>query len=276
MKGLTLEICICLRCLWLLLKENIVLCRRQKRKWGDQVLYRLLEEVERSGGTKGMFWKWNRQYLERQWLFRGGGVWKAECWEGQQSSRHIPFVEIGLPDCLQHHIHVSISSSMKEDTTIYLFRWLCWSKGITHGEHHAQKMAFLWLSPFCPITSTLLSIILLFFRWARFSLLFAHPLTSTQISSRDSLAVQWLGLRTSTAGGTGSIPGWGTKIPLGTTRKIPLSIPFVQYWGYPFSIHCCCSVTKSCPTLCNPMNCSTPGFSVLHYLPEFAQIYVNP
>ena len=36
------------------------------------------------------------------------------------------------------------------------------------------------------------------------------------------------------------------------------------------------SVTQSCPTLCEPMNFSTPGFSVLHYLPEFAQIYVNP
>ena len=29
----------------------------------------------------------------------------------------------------------------------------------------------------------------------------------------NSLAVQWLGLHTSTAGGTGSIPGQGTKIP---------------------------------------------------------------
>ena len=28
-----------------------------------------------------------------------------------------------------------------------------------------------------------------------------------------SLAVQWLGLCASTAGGMGSIPGWGTKIP---------------------------------------------------------------
>ena len=33
---------------------------------------------------------------------------------------------------------------------------------------------------------------------------------------------------------------------------------------------CCCSVTKLCPTLCDPMDCSTPGFPVLHYLPEFA------
>ena len=30
---------------------------------------------------------------------------------------------------------------------------------------------------------------------------------------------------------------------------------------------CCCSVTKSCLILCATMNCSTPGFLVLHYLP---------
>ena len=33
----------------------------------------------------------------------------------------------------------------------------------------------------------------------------------------------------------------------------------------------CCSVTQSCPTTCNPMNGSTPGFPVLHYLLEFAK-----
>ena len=31
---------------------------------------------------------------------------------------------------------------------------------------------------------------------------------------------------------------------------------------------CCCLVAKLCPTLCNPINCSMPGFPVLHYLPE--------
>ena len=30
-----------------------------------------------------------------------------------------------------------------------------------------------------------------------------------------------------------------------------------------------CSVTQSCPTLCNPMDSSTPGFPVLHYLVNF-------
>ena len=33
------------------------------------------------------------------------------------------------------------------------------------------------------------------------------------------------------------------------------------------------SVAQSCPTLCNPMDCSTPGFPVLHHLPELAQIH---
>ena len=35
------------------------------------------------------------------------------------------------------------------------------------------------------------------------------------------------------------------------------------------------SVTQSCPTLCNPMNCSTPGLPVHHQLPEFTQTYVH-
>ena len=38
---------------------------------------------------------------------------------------------------------------------------------------------------------------------------------------------------------------------------------------------CCCSVTQSCLTLCDPRNCSTPGFPVLHYFPEFAQTHVH-
>ena len=33
-----------------------------------------------------------------------------------------------------------------------------------------------------------------------------------------------------------------------------------------------CSVSQLSPNLCHPMDCNTPGFSVLHYLPEFAQL----
>ena len=35
------------------------------------------------------------------------------------------------------------------------------------------------------------------------------------------------------------------------------------------------SVTQSCPTLCNPMNRSTPGLPVPHQLPEFTQTYIH-
>ena len=35
------------------------------------------------------------------------------------------------------------------------------------------------------------------------------------------------------------------------------------------------SVTKLCLTLCDPMNCSMPGFPVLYHLPEFAQTHVH-
>ena len=35
------------------------------------------------------------------------------------------------------------------------------------------------------------------------------------------------------------------------------------------------SVTQSCPTLCNPMNCSMPGLPVHHQLPEFTQTHVH-
>ena len=36
-----------------------------------------------------------------------------------------------------------------------------------------------------------------------------------------------------------------------------------------------CSLTQSCPTLWDLMGCCTPGFPVLHYLPEFAQTHTH-
>ena len=40
-------------------------------------------------------------------------------------------------------------------------------------------------------------------------------------------------------------------------------------------LYCCCSVSKVCLTLCNPMDCRMPGFPVLNYLPEAAQTHVH-
>ena len=40
-------------------------------------------------------------------------------------------------------------------------------------------------------------------------------------------------------------------------------------------ICCCCLVTKSCLTLCDPIYCSLPGFPVLYHHPEFVQTHVH-
>ena len=44
-------------------------------------------------------------------------------------------------------------------------------------------------------------------------------------------------------------------------------------WSSSFYSCGCCSVAQSCLTLCDPMDCSMPGFPVLH--PEFAQYHVH-
>ena len=41
------------------------------------------------------------------------------------------------------------------------------------------------------------------------------------------------------------------------------------------SIYCYCLIAKSCMPLCDPVDCSTPGFPVFYYLLEFAQTHVH-
>ena len=54
---------------------------------------------------------------------------------------------------------------------------------------------------------------------------------------------------------------------------------FFPQWTYSLFYHhyliLFSSVTQSCSTLCNPMDCSTPGFSVHHQLPDFTQTHVH-
>ena len=62
-----------------------------------------------------------------------------------------------------------------------------------------------------------------------------------------------------TLGGKGL--NWTTCLPHFFTNKIKRC--------------CCCSVAKSCLTLCDLVDCSIPRFPILHYLPEFAQTHVH-
>ena len=44
---------------------------------------------------------------------------------------------------------------------------------------------------------------------------------------------------------------------------------------FPFVLYQFSSVTQSCPTHCDPMDCSMPGLLVHHKLPEFTQTHVR-
>ena len=54
------------------------------------------------------------------------------------------------------------------------------------------------------------------------------------------------------------------------TQHLDLKLDFLSSFPVQFS-----SVTQSCPTLCNPMNHSTPGFPVHHWLLESSQTHVH-
>ena len=60
------------------------------------------------------------------------------------------------------------------------------------------------------------------------------------------------------------LPGQAGSLPLWSPGKLNDGI-----------CCCCCSVTQSCPTLWDPMDCSTPGLPVPHDRLEFAQVHVH-
>ena len=74
-------------------------------------------------------------------------------------------------------------------------------------------------------------------------------------------------------------------LPFSTPRDLPhqgiqLKSPALQADALPSKLLChlsvqFSSVNQSCPTLCNPMDCSMPGLLVHHQLPEFTQIHVH-
>ena len=80
-----------------------------------------------------------------------------------------------------------------------------------------------------------------------------------------------------------NLPGSGNELCLlhWQVDSLPLSqqwSPYIcVYWAFYFffEVITCCSVTQSCLTLCDPMDCSMPGFPGLHHLSEVAQIHVH-
>ena len=88
------------------------------------------------------------------------------------------------------------------------------------------------------------------------------------------------GLQNQTVGSSNCLPApalpfasWSFQINGQSPTTVPLFVLFPPpsllvghlptSWILP---PCCCSVPQSCPTLCDPINCSTPSFPALQHL----------
>ena len=116
--------------------------------------------------------------------------------------------------------------------------------------------------------------------WFKTSMLFLFSLWQLFTDEKKALGSGWDTIKQEC----------GLLIPLVEENHLPTLLWVVSeketfimfkplYWigqkvcsGFSF---CCCSVPESCQILWDPMDCSTPGFPVLHYLPEFAQTHVH-
>jgi len=75
--------------------------------------------------------------------------------------------------------------------------------------------------------------------------------STTEVRVPRALTLQWLSLHTTTRESVMEDPVWGKGDPRAATNTWHSWVQFS-------------SVAQSCLTLCDPMDCSTPGFPVLH------------
>ena len=69
---------------------------------------------------------------------------------------------------------------------------------------------------------------------------------------------------------------WASSAHTGRLERCLLTCSLLSLsHGWSPLILCCWSVAKSCLNLCDPMDSSTPGFPVLHYLLEFVKTHVH-
>ena len=104
--------------------------------------------------------------------------------------------------------------------------------------------------------------------------LLAFP-AAASLASTPGLSVYWAAM--CEQGELGSVNS--TPRPLVHSKFTWIAKRVIIYWADTSNVcpsFCyCCSVTKSSPTLCDPMDCRTLGFPVFHYLLQFDQIHVH-
>ena len=136
-----------------------------------------------------------------------------------------------------------------------------WKRDVTFGP---MQMQTGWQSVFSYKWKLLSHVRLLVTPWTIQSMGFsrpervAFPLSRWSSQPRDSTQVSHI------AGGF--FTSWAIRV------YVLFFLMFTRV--YVFS-PCCCSVAKSCPTLCDPIDHSMPGFPILHYLLEFLKTRVH-
>ena len=99
-------------------------------------------------------------------------------------------------------------------------------------------------------------------------------------TSLDSILVSslghliWGGDLSAVEPGAGPGEGFGCRMDFQVVRPAS-SVPWSPEGTGSDSLSQSSSVAHSCPTLCNPMDCSTPGFPVHRQLPEFTETHVR-
>ena len=111
--------------------------------------------------------------------------------------------------------------------------------------------------------------------------LFATPWTGAgqaPLSVGFSRQEDWSGLPCASSG---DLLDPGTEHTSSASPALEMDSLLLSHWGSPceaprevkFSSVQFSSVAQSCPTLCDPMHCSTPGLPVHHQLPELTQTH---
>ena len=101
---------------------------------------------------------------------------------------------------------------------------------------------------------------------------------SSPASSPWPLCSEWATAPLSGAQAPGLLPPSSppTRVILSSSHFSPPISPSLTFQrGQVLSLCLCHPVSKSCLTLCDPVDYSTPGLPVHHYLPEFAQTHVH-
>ena len=107
-----------------------------------------------------------------------------------------------------------------------------------------------------------------YFLWLLWTIAHQAPLGSMRFSRQE----YWSGLSFPSPGG---LPDPGIKLASLVSSTLAGRFFTTELSGKPKYLIQFSSVPQSCPTLCDPMNRSTPGLPIHHQLPEFTQTHVH-